>query len=108
VVDAISGVFLPATVYSSVSLVINILIFVMIFSLFSFSSRLRKIALPVELPMWLLPIIAIVPLTIIGFFIALPIGNSAHLGGLIVGLIFGFYLRTKFPNKTAKLRKVFR
>ncbi len=28
-----------------------------------------------------------------------PIGNTAHLGGLIAGLVYGIYLRNKFPNK---------
>jgi membrane associated rhomboid family serine protease len=37
----------------------------------------------------------------------ISIGNTAHLGGLIIGLIYGFYLKHKFPNKTKILRKHF-
>ena len=66
----------------------------MIFSLFSFNPSFRKFAVPVELPMWLLPIIAIVPLVVLEFFVNLPIGNSAHIGGLLVGLLYGFYLKS--------------
>ncbi|MBU2562701.1 MAG: rhomboid family intramembrane serine protease [Nanoarchaeota archaeon] len=36
-----------------------------------------------------------------------PIGNSAHLGGLVIGLIYGIYLRKKYQNKTKYLRKYF-
>lgn len=36
-----------------------------------------------------------------------PIGNMAHLGGLIAGLGYGFYLRKKFKRKTNYIRKVF-
>ncbi|MBD3247369.1 rhomboid family intramembrane serine protease [Candidatus Pacearchaeota archaeon] len=99
---------IPGSMLPMFNTVINILIILMIFSLFSFNSSLRKIAVPLELPMWLLPIIAIVPLTIIGFFIPLPIGNSAHLGGLVVGLVYGFYLKKKFPNKTRSISRHFR
>jgi membrane associated rhomboid family serine protease len=35
------------------------------------------------------------------------IGNTAHLGGLIIGLIYGLYLRNKYKNKTSYLRKHF-
>ena len=70
-------------------------------------SKLRKFAVPVELRMWVLPIVAIVPLVIIGFFVSLPIGNSAHIGGLVVGLIYGFYLRKKFPNKVHQISSHF-
>ncbi|RLG12150.1 hypothetical protein DRN73_03390 [Candidatus Pacearchaeota archaeon] len=106
--DVIISKILPASVYSGVSIFINFLIILMILSLFSFDGYLRKIAVPVELPMWLLPIIAIIPLIIIGYFFTLPIGNSAHIGGLIVGLIYGFFLKKKFPNKTKKLRNLFK
>lgn len=100
--------FLPASFASALNLIINILIFVMIFSLLSFNPSMRRFAVPVELRMWLLPIVAIVPLVIISFFVDLPIGNSAHIGGLVTGLLYGFYLRRKFPNKTKKISRHFR
>ena len=37
----------------------------------------------------------------------IPIGNTAHLGGLLVGLGYGFYLRKKYKNKTNYIRKHF-
>jgi len=36
-----------------------------------------------------------------------PIGNTAHLGGFIFGLIYGFYLKKKYKNKTKYLSKLF-
>ena len=36
-----------------------------------------------------------------------PIGNTAHLGGLIAGLAYGVYLRKKFRKKTSYMRKYF-
>ena len=36
-----------------------------------------------------------------------PVGNTAHLGGFIFGLIYGFYLRKKYKNKTKYLSKLF-
>ena len=36
-----------------------------------------------------------------------PIGNTAHFGGLVLGLIYGFYLRKKFPRKTERLSRFF-
>lgn len=36
-----------------------------------------------------------------------PIGNVAHLGGLLAGLAYGIYLRKKFPNKTRSLNRRF-
>lgn len=106
--DVLVSPFIPASAVVVWGFVINMLIFVMIFSLFSFNPKLRRFSIPVELPMWLVPIIAIVPLSIISFFVELPIGNSAHFGGLVVGLIYAFYLIKKFPNKTKKLRVHFK
>lgn len=36
-----------------------------------------------------------------------PIGNTAHLGGLLAGVIYGLYLRHKYKNKTKYLNKYF-
>lgn len=36
-----------------------------------------------------------------------PIGNIAHLGGLLIGLSYGFYLRRKYKNKTRLISKHF-
>lgn len=100
--------FIPVSFLSAFNLIINILFFVMLFSMFSFNSSFRKFAIPLELKMWVLPIVAIVPLVVVGFFVSLPIGNSAHLGGLVFGLLYGYYLRKKFPNKTRIIRNMFR
>lgn len=37
----------------------------------------------------------------------LSIGNTAHLGGLICGLLYGLYLRNKYKNKVRHIRKQF-
>ncbi len=106
--DVLQRIFLPIAISETISLLITFAIFFMIFSLFSFNPKMRRFALPLELPMWLLPIIAIVPLVIISYFVPLPIGNSAHFGGLVVGLAYGYYLRKKFPNKTKRISQMFR
>jgi len=36
-----------------------------------------------------------------------PIGNTAHLGGLITGLVYGLYLRTKYKKKTRYISRHF-
>jgi len=68
---------------------------------------MRKIALPIELSFWFVPIVAIVPLVIIGLFVNLPIGNTAHMGGFLVGLVYGFYLKNKYKNKTKYISRFF-
>jgi membrane associated rhomboid family serine protease len=37
----------------------------------------------------------------------IPIGNTAHLGGLLIGLVYGFYLRKKYKNKIKYLSRHF-
>lgn len=36
-----------------------------------------------------------------------PIGNVAHLGGLLAGIFYGLYLRYKFPNKIKYIQRRF-
>lgn len=38
----------------------------------------------------------------------LPIGNVAHFGGFLAGIIYGFYLRTKYKKKVKMLQRHFR
>lgn len=37
----------------------------------------------------------------------LPIGNTAHFGGLLVGVIYGVYLKIKYPKKTQMISRYF-
>lgn len=37
----------------------------------------------------------------------IPIGNTAHLGGLLFGIVYGLYLRNRYKNKTRYIRKYF-
>lgn len=78
-----------------------------LFAIFSFNSRLTKFAIPIKMSFWLLPFIAIIPLVLIGLLLPLPIGNSAHFGGLLIGLIYGFYLKNKYKKKTAMISRIF-
>ncbi|MBI2124272.1 rhomboid family intramembrane serine protease, partial [Candidatus Pacearchaeota archaeon] len=112
VIQAVAQALVPASLASAVlapiNIIANIIILIMIFAIFSFNLRIRKISVPLELPMWLLPVVAIVPLSVIALFINLPIGNSAHVGGLVAGLLYGFYLRHKYKRKVKLLSRYFR
>jgi len=37
----------------------------------------------------------------------IPLGNFAHLGGLIAGLVYGFYLKKRYPKKTKYISRHF-
>ena len=37
----------------------------------------------------------------------IPIGNTAHLGGLLAGLVYGIYLKNKYKRKTSYINRVF-
>ncbi|VVB78346.1 Rhomboid protease GlpG [uncultured archaeon] len=102
-----SSIFPNSSILPILDTILTVYVFISIFSMFSFNSKMMKIALPLKMPFWLLPIIAIVPLVLIGLFVDLPIGNSAHFGGLIAGLCYGFYLRKKYKQKTDMMRRYF-
>lgn len=61
----------------------------------------------IPMPMWGAMILLIAGLWIVSIAVGLPVGNTAHLGGLIVGLIYGWYLRTKYSKKVAMLGRMF-
>ncbi|HUW43932.1 MAG TPA: rhomboid family intramembrane serine protease [Bacillota bacterium] len=49
----------------------------------------------------------LVILWLISFVGGLPIGNTAHFGGLITGIIYGLYLKKKYKKKTRYIKKYF-
>lgn len=61
----------------------------------------------IPMPMWAAMTFFIFVLWVVSFGAGLPIGNSAHLGGLIVGLLYGFFLKSKYPRRVEMLRRRF-
>jgi membrane associated rhomboid family serine protease len=49
----------------------------------------------------------LVLLWLISLFGNVPIGNTAHLGGLLIGVIYGLILRYKFPKKVKYINQKF-
>jgi len=93
-------------IYSIIGMIIYFYILLSILSIFSYGP-LFKISLPIKVPFYALPIIAILPLVIISFFVQLPIGNSAHIGGLFAGLIYAYYLKIRYKKKTELIKRYF-
>jgi membrane associated rhomboid family serine protease len=65
------------------------------------------------LPFFSLPAYLMVPLALFIMWIAsavadLSIGNVAHFGGFLIGILYGFYLRVKYKRKVKKLERYFR
>jgi len=61
----------------------------------------------IPMPMWAAMGFLMFGLWALSLGLGLPIGNVAHLGGLIVGLGYGFYLRKKYPRKTQMISRYF-
>lgn len=61
----------------------------------------------IPMPMWLAMVFFLGVFWVLSVFAGLPIGNSAHLGGFLIGIIYGLYLKDKFPKKTRMLKKRF-
>ncbi|MEM3113332.1 MAG: rhomboid family intramembrane serine protease [Candidatus Pacearchaeota archaeon] len=64
----------------------------------------------VFLPFFSLPAYIMVPLVLFATWLVsagtnLPIGNTAHFGGFIIGVIYGIYLRKKYYNKIIMLNR---
>jgi len=97
---------------SQLSLILDFAVIAyMIYSVYlmmTFDPKGMKLLVPVRTSMAMIPIIAIVPLAIISLFFPLPIGNMAHLGGLLVGLGYAYYLVKKYPKKSKMIASMFR
>lgn len=61
----------------------------------------------IPMPMWAAMGFLMFGLWALSLGLGLPIGNTAHLGGLIVGLGYGFYLKRRYPRKTQMISKYF-
>jgi hypothetical protein len=61
----------------------------------------------IPMPMWVAMIFLIGVLWLLSASLGLPIGNVAHLGGFIVGLAYGFYLKQKYPRKASMISRYF-
>jgi membrane associated rhomboid family serine protease len=61
----------------------------------------------IPMPMWIAMAFLLFGLWALSSGIGLPIANTAHLGGLLVGLGYGFYLKNKYPNKTKMISRHF-
>jgi len=62
--------------------------------------------IPMQLWMGMIFMLGVLWLASIG--VGLPIGNTAHLGGLILGLLYGLYLRKRYRKKVTLLNNLFR
>ncbi len=63
--------------------------------------------IPIAMPMWLGVVLIMAVLWALSISAGLPIGNSAHLGGLLAGLFYAFYLKYKYPRKTKMISNHF-
>ena len=64
------------------------------------------------LPFFTLPAYVMVPLALfvmwaLSFAWNWPIGNAAHFGGFLAGLIYGLYIKMKYRRKIEKLQRFF-
>lgn len=62
----------------------------------------------IPMRLWLAMTVLLVGFWAMSIGAGLPVGNTAHFGGLVVGIIYGFYLRTKYSKKVAMLNRMFR
>jgi membrane associated rhomboid family serine protease len=61
----------------------------------------------IPMPMWAAMIGFVFIIWAISLALPLNIGNSAHFGGLLVGIVYGLFLRIKYPHKTEMISRYF-
>jgi len=63
--------------------------------------------IPVAMPMWIGVTVILVLMWALTLAFGLPIGNEAHLGGLLCGLAYAFYLRQKYKHKARLIARFY-
>jgi len=61
----------------------------------------------IPMPMWAAMGFLLLVLWVLSLGLGLPIGNVAHLGGLLIGVGYGFYLQKKYPKRTKIIKTYF-
>lgn len=61
----------------------------------------------IPMPMWIAMVFFLGFFWVLSTFAGLPIGNSAHLGGFLTGMIYGLYLKNKYKNKMRYINRLF-
>jgi hypothetical protein len=64
--------------------------------------------IPIAVPLWIGMGLMLAVLWIVSAAFGAPVGNTAHLGGFIAGLAYGFYLRFRYRRKIKMLDHYFR
>lgn len=57
----------------------------------------------IPMPLWAAMLVLLFGLWAVSSGLGLPIGNTAHLGGFVAGIVYGLYLRFKYPRKVELL-----
>ncbi|MEK6820100.1 MAG: rhomboid family intramembrane serine protease [Nanoarchaeota archaeon] len=61
----------------------------------------------IPMKMWQAMVFLLLGLWLISWLAGLPVGNTAHLGGLLAGVGYGLYLKNKYKRKVAMLNRMF-
>lgn len=61
----------------------------------------------IPMPIWMAMVFFLGFFWVLSAFAGLPIGNSAHFGGFLAGIVYGIYLKNKYKRKTEYIRKIF-
>lgn len=62
----------------------------------------------IPMQMWTAMIALLLVLWAASISAGLPLGNTAHLGGLLVGVFYAYHLKRKYKRKTAMISQQFR
>lgn len=64
--------------------------------------------IPIAMPLWFGIALMLAVLWVVSAAFGAPIGNTAHLGGFVTGLAYGFYIRIRYRKKVRVLDHYFR